>query len=266
MNDMLTISFLTLISSIIVYALLSVRLFLRLRRVGPSPVLVFLLFGVANFLVSELYWLSHIFITRENTIVFAAVEVAETGACLCFASSLRTALGEDVGKDRRILLEAIAFMACNTAFWIAWTGGWVKDMMSGAAMCYLFYTCMLGAKCYKLFPHHIRSAFVTGAILIFSLQTAALLIGGDTGALMDNLCAPIWLLGIAYFMFRIIPAVRGGGDTLGRGTMALTYTGLVWCLCAMYLSFEPFYFVPTVFQIFMVVMMVLAAEKEVAGK
>ena len=267
MNDLLTISFLILIVGIVAFSLLIAFLYQKLRSAGPSPVLVFLLFGIANFLVSDLYWFSYAFMTRKVSMVFAAVEIAESGAMLCFASSLRTALGEKVRRDNRVLLPALVIMACNTALWIGWTGGWIKDLLTGASMCYLLYTCLLGAKRYDLFPHHIRAAFATGLILIFALQTAALLTGGDTGALMDNLCAPIWTLGIGYFLFRLLPAVLGrGSGSPWIETMVLAYTGLVWCLCAMYLSYEPFYFVPTVFQIAMIGVMVLAAEREVAGK
>ncbi len=252
-----------LLGAFIVLALLSVRLFRRLRWTGPSPVLAFLLFGVATFLVSEVYWGAYNLMIRDSAPAFAAMEIAEAGGFLCYASSLRAALGYEIGRDLRALAVTVGFMACNTALWIAWTGSWVKDVLTGAAMCYLVYTCLRGAIRHRVFSRPVWLAFLAGILMIFVLQAAALVIGGGTGSLLDNLCEPVWLAGILYFLVR---SLRPREEDTGRDSaMVLSWMGFTWCTLAMYLSYEPFYFLPCALYYGMIVLMVRSAEQEVTA-
>ena len=111
---------------------------------------VFFAFAMACALLSNLYWLAYDILRPETRMPFAANEIGEWALFLLMGASL----GADPVPGA-LHIEAVCaalfsaasaalwalFMVCNTALWIAWSGEWVQDILTGAA--YGYFICRL---------------------------------------------------------------------------------------------------------------------------
>ena len=111
---------------------------------GRSMTAVFFTFAAVSLLVSNLYWIAYDLMRPGTRMPFAANELGEWAAFLLLSTSLLCALRERFGEAGKEMLCAGAFVAASTVLWIAWSGEWIQDILTGAAFGY--FLCMLAAQ------------------------------------------------------------------------------------------------------------------------
>ena len=99
-------------------------------------------FAVASVLLSNLYWLAYDILRPGTRMPFAANEIGEWALFLLLGAAVRTQ--PEVHSAKREVFCAALFTAANVALWIAWSGEWIQDILTGAAFGY--FLCMLAAQ------------------------------------------------------------------------------------------------------------------------
>ena len=115
-----------------------VRLYRMMNRTGRSVQLVFFAFGVVAYILTDLYWVAFDLLYPMDRMPFAANEICECAIFLSFASVLVVPAETSALGCVRETAGAMAFLAANVGLWIAWSGEWVQDIISGIVIgCFL---------------------------------------------------------------------------------------------------------------------------------
>ena len=88
-------------------------------------------FAVASVLLSNLYWLAYDILRPGTRMPFAANEIGEWALFLLLGAAVRTQ--PEAPSAKREVFCAALFTAANVALWIAWSGEWIQDILTGAA-------------------------------------------------------------------------------------------------------------------------------------
>ncbi len=127
-------------------AVLSVLLFLCVRRLlkdGHSLTVVFLTFLFAVWLFVDLYWVIYDYMRPDRRMPFAVNEIGELAILLMVSAIIRSAVPFRLNSAKKQAVGAGLFAAGNVVLWIAWSGEWMQDILSGAA----FAFCLCCAAC-----------------------------------------------------------------------------------------------------------------------
>ena len=109
----------------------TVRTLIRERFSEP---IAFTAFALACLLLSDLYWIAWALLEPEARMPFAVNEIGECAVFLLLAAAMRTQLADAPRfAGARTLLPAL-FTACNVGLWIAWSGEWRQDVVTGLTL------------------------------------------------------------------------------------------------------------------------------------
>ena len=101
---------------------------------------------MASLILSYAYWLVFNIMKPEEHLVFAANEVSEWAYFLMLGSSLMYAVKSMRRSAVSEYFGVFGFTAFNVILWIAWSGEWVQDILTGLAMAYWAYHLVRGLK------------------------------------------------------------------------------------------------------------------------
>ena len=238
-------------SLILILVQIAVLLYVIVRSVrlssekGVSPAALFFAFGLIGILVSDFYWVAYSYIRPDVRMPFAVNEVGEWAGFLLLASSLKAVFaGTDIkGTVDKLFLPGILtvlFTAASTAFWIAWSGEWMQDIVSGIVCGYFFYMV-------------VRSLIITDALgkrgMIISAVLSYVLLGFQAMTFIvpeeykiypDTVCYVLMFGGIALLFGRLIYMWIKKYDE--KKLLAVSYACVAWGVSCMYMSAEPMYF------------------------
>ena len=113
---------------------------IRTIRQGERYIpLIFFAFAIACFIICGFYWMTYVQLRPDTRMPFAANEIAEWAIFLLLGEALRTGSpGNRIRMNGEVLLAAL-FVAANTMLWIAWSGEWIQDVLTGLSLGY--YIC-----------------------------------------------------------------------------------------------------------------------------
>ena len=226
-------------------------------------VVVFFAFAVASCLFSTLYWIVYDLLRPGTRMPFAANEICEWAQFLLLASSLRADFPERISL-RKALLPAALFAAANTALWIAWSGEWVQDILTGFSLGWLL--CVL-ISCFLASGALSRAEwFVLGAaaFLVIALQTATFLVPAAASQFLSLFCSVLLLAVAVLLPLKAVLSYRKGGRALP--CFCLSYASFGWSIVVMYMSDNAVYYIALSLSILCYPLMLWAIRKEVAAE
>ena len=200
---------------------------------------VFFTFALVSLLMSGLYWLTYELLRPDARMPFAANEFGESGAFLLMAAALNAVFRGRFSAARREMLCAALFMAGCVVLWIAWSGEWLQDLMSG--LCYGYFFCVC-ARCLKLSGALSRREWrilACLAVLLLGLQGLTFLLPVPWSAAADYGAYAVMFAVLGYGMVKLIRALLRGGDP--RSQFALVLSVWAWSVTTMYMSAGLFY-------------------------
>ena len=232
-----------------------------LSRYRDNRTVIFFLFAVACILMSDLYWIAYDLLQPEARMPFAANEICEGASFLLLAACLTTVFFGRFGEVEKVEIGTAAFAAANIILWIVWSGEWVQDILIGIAFGFLL--CRTAA-CLKLCGALQRREWIILASLsglLILLEVTALFVPESASPLLDTLCSVLLLAGFAFFAAKTLRAIRSGGQE----EQALTFSAaaFAWCLVTMYSTEGRWYLAALLCAVGMMLLMLLAVEKEV---
>ncbi|MCR4711083.1 MAG: hypothetical protein K5707_02185 [Clostridia bacterium] len=214
----------------------------RFQRDLACLTALFFAFALICLLLSDCYWIAYEVIRPDFRMPFAANEIGEWAFFLLLATALATAVsgqGREPMSIRRDLLPALFFVGASTALWIAWSGEWVQDILTGIVLTY-FFTITL---------HALR---VTGALrreewIVLALLAAGL-IGGQalTFAVPEKirtvLDAGCYFLMFTGIILAFIKTLRAWRREAPETLFSLCCGAFCWGISCLYMSADPLYY------------------------
>ena len=197
-----------------------------------SEPIAFTAFALACLLLSDLYWIAWALLEPEARLPFAVNEIGECAMFLLLAAALHTQLADRPRFAGALTLLPALFAACNAGLWIAWSGEWVQDIVTGLALgWYLVVAVQLMGQDHALSGKAWIGLGALSALLVL-LQALTFFTPQAAAATLDALCYGLMAISILWFLLRCVRAVRGRE----RAALSLAYGGYGWGLVCLYMS------------------------------
>ena len=228
----------TLIQTGVALAVLvgTVRLLAEARR---SVAVAFFAFGVASLVLSDLYWLTYDVLRPGTRMPFAANEIAEWAQFLLLGAALAVPEHRGAVSARGEMLCAGLFAAASAALWIAWSGEWVQDILTGVTYGY-FLACLIArVKQTGALSARQRRLLGGACLVLIAGQTATFLAPETVKTPLDLFCYALLFACAAFFLARTVLSLKRGGDP-ARG-VCLSFAALAWSYTVLYMSEGGFY-------------------------
>ncbi|MBR6570670.1 MAG: hypothetical protein IKK75_09475 [Clostridia bacterium] len=197
-----------------------------------SEPIAFTAFALACLLLSDLYWIAWALLEPEARLPFAVNEIGECAMFLLLAAALHTQLADTSRFAGALTLLPALFTACNVGLWIAWSGEWIQDIITGLALgWYLVVAVRLMVQDNALPGKAWISLGALSALLVL-LQALTFFAPGATAAALDALCYGLMAISILWLLLRCFRVVR----LHERAALSLTFGGYGWGLICLYMS------------------------------
>ena len=219
---------------------------------------VFFAFGMASGLFSSLFWIAFDLLYHDMRMPIAANEIGEWAMFLLFGSCLTTIwAAREFIFSREVLFTAL-FAAASTGLWIAWSGEWIKDILTG--LCFgWFLCCTVGAlkKTGELKKGEWFGLGV-GALLLVCGQTATFFVPETVVQPLDIFCYVLMFSGIGFFILHTVLAIKRG-----KSGLAPAFSLFAWATSTMYMSSDGYYFAALIISALSFPVLLYALKKEV---
>ena len=196
--------------------------------------MVFFTLAIACILLTDFYWLSYDILRPEARMPFAANEIGEWALFLLLGASLNYGKSIRLREAKWEMLCTVLFSAANAALWMAWSGEWVQDILTGLAFAYFLCALVAQIKMEKLFSVSRWRMLGILCLLLIAGQTTTLLAPESIRRPLDLLCYIFLFAVLLYLFVKAIRAVRKDADPT-RGVCD-TFIAFAWVEVTMYMS------------------------------
>ena len=246
------------LAALIFVFLRTVRLIQRNRNAMP---VVLFAFAITTFLVSDLYWLTFILMRHGTRLPFTPSEIADDGVLMFFGSAMIAMYRGRRERMAGLIIASALFSAANIALWIGWSGEWVKDIIGAFPFAYLVYGCTRSLKLSGAFSRRDWTLLGAGSVVLIASQTAVFFCPAPLARIMDAFCYMLLFAGIVWFAAKLARAWRRPEE---ERCTALAFSANAWCLCALYMSADPIWYIVDLLTTAMLFFMLFALEKHTA--
>lgn len=233
---------------------------LRLLGSGKREVrAVLFAFAVAGALLSNLYWLAYDILRPGTRMPFAANEIGEWAMFLLLGAALNTQSERLTAK--REMLFAVLFAVANVALWIAWSGEWVEDILTGAAFGYFLCSLAVQIKQAGAFPGWEWRVLGASCLVLIAAQAAIFFVPESMKQPLDLFCYCLLFAVAALLLIRVFRSLRNGGRS--SSAVLTAFAANAWTTVTLYMSSGGFYVAALLLCTLSFPMMLLALRKEV---
>ena len=197
-----------------------------------SEPVAFTAFALACLLLSDLYWIAWALLEPEARLPFAVNEIGECAMFLLLAAALHTQLADTSRFAGARTLLPVLFTACNVGLWIAWSGEWVQDIVTGLALGY--YLVIVVRLMWQDNALSGKAGIGLGVLsmLLVLLQGLTFFTPKVASTTLDAICYGLMAIGILWLLVLCLRAVR----LHERAALALTFGSYGWGLICLYMS------------------------------
>lgn len=194
---------------------------------------VFFIFAISCGLLSTLYWGVYDYVRPETRMPFAANEICEWALFLLYASSLRAVFPKSASFEKKVIPAAL-FIAANVILWIAWSGEWIQDILTG--LCLGWFLCVL-TTCICLTGALSAWEWMGAGAFSFLLilgQSLTFFVPAPVSAALDKGCFVLLLVGMLWLILKTIWVLHKEKQV--QKGLCLSYASLAWGVIFMYMS------------------------------
>lgn len=252
------VSNLIMVSILLAVIISAIRL---LRSKKHFLTVVYFIFAVSCGLLSVLYWGAYTYLRPETRMPFAANEICEWAEFLLYASSLRAVFHKSISFEKKNI-PVVLFAVSNVCLWIAWSGEWVQDILTGLSMGWFLcvITTCLCLTCALSAAEWIGLGIV--AVLLILGQMHTFFTPSSISAALDVGCSVLLFVVMLWIMLKAVLTLDE--ENQADKCMCLSYASLVWGTVFMYMSSGGVYVIALALTVLSYVLMLLAIKKEVA--
>ena len=218
-------------------------------------------FAIASVLLSDVYWLAYVILRPDTRMPFAANEIGEWAFFLLLGASLTSRHPIRFQDAKPGMLFAVLFSAANAALWIAWSGEWVQDILTGASFGYLLCAIVSRIRQENALSPFMRRFCVIICTVLIAAQTATFFVPETFAKPLDLFCYALLFAGAALFFARALLSFRKG--TSPSLCVCSTFAAFAWSVTALYMSSGVYYNAAMVLTTLCILFMYLALRKEV---
>ena len=235
----------------------TVRLLVSEKRDART---VLFAFAVASVLLSNLYWLAYDILRPSARMPFAANEIGEWAMFLLLGATIN-AQSERLTAKREVFFAAL-FTAANAALWIAWSGEWVEDILTGAAFGYFLCSLVAQIRLAEVFPAWEWQLFGISCPVLVAAQAAIFFVPEPVKQPLDLFCYGLLFAVAALLLIRAVRSLTGGGQS--ASTVLETFAAFAWISITLYMSSGWLYIAALLLATLCFPLMLLSLKKEVA--
>ena len=131
------------------------------------------------------------------------------------------------------------FVAANTMLWIAWSGEWIQDIMTGLTVGYFICNIVSRMKLEKTLSEIEWRGFELVCLLLVGAQTATFFVPENLKGGVDGFCYVLLFLVIGWLAIKTCFSIWK--KETPRKLVCLAFAFFGWNVIAMYMSVTPFY-------------------------
>jgi len=204
-----------------------------------STMTVFFTFGTFSLLLSAFYWITYDIMKPGIRMPFAGNEIGECAGFLLLAEALASVFRLSSADTKKEVIGTALFCAASVALWIAWSGEWVQDILSGLAFGYLLCTVASAVKKSGALSKRAWRFGSFSAALLIAVQVSIFFVPEPLKHPLDLFCYALMFCVSTYITLRYILAVRSGENS--KTVLSLAFCGFGWVISSMYMSTGIFY-------------------------
>lgn len=245
----------SIISAFFQTAVFAVLLFLTVRLLlnnTESLTAVFLSFCFGLGLLADMYWLIYDVLRPDVRMPFAANEIGEAGMLLMLAAILNSAVPHGSGAATKQAIAAVIFAIANVVLWIAWSGEWLQDIITGLVFMWLLSSAVCALKVVHALSKKEWILFGLYCVLLIAGQALTFFFADPVKSYIDTGCYVLISLGILYWLVKMIFSFKKKEPA--KKLITLSVTNIVWLTVALYMSaglyYTVFFFIETLCAIF----------------
>ena len=223
--------------------------------------IVFFVFAISCGLLSTLYWGVYEFLRPETRMPFAANELCEWALFLLYASSLRAVFPKSASFEKKIIPVAL-FAAANVVLWIAWSGEWVQDILTGLSMgwCLCVITSCLCLTCALSTAEWVGAGTVS--FLLILGQSLTFFTPEPVSGALDKGCSTLLLVAMLWLILKTVWTLKKEKQV--QKGLSLSYAAFAWGAVFMYMSGGTAYMIASMLTVSCYFLMLWAIKEEVA--
>jgi len=252
------------ISAFFQTAVLAVMLFFAIRLLiknTDSLTAVFLSFFYGLWFLSDLYWLIYDILRPDVRMPFAANEIGEAGMLLMLAAILNSAVPHGSGAATKQVIGAVIFAISNVVLWIAWSGEWVQDIITGLVFVWLLSSAVCALKVVHALSKKEWILFGTYCAALIAGQGLTFFFADPVKSYIDTGCYVLISLSIMYWLVKMIVSFTKRSSA--KKLISLSVTNIVWLSVALYMSAGMYYNIFFYIETVCAIIVYLAARKVV---
>ncbi len=243
------------IEYVILIAICVRRLSFR-RSMAP----VFFTFALVSILMSGLYWLAFGLLRPGVRMPFAANEFGEIGLLLLFASALNVVFRDRTERALREVLCTVFFVAASVALWIAWSGEWLQDILTGFCFSYFLLVCVRSMKCARVLSRTEWRLLAVLAAGTLALQSLTFVLPEPWAVAADYGAYAVMFTGLICGVVKFVRAFVRRQEP--AGLFALGLSVWAWSVSTMYMSGGWFYPAAEIAYVALLPLIMLALRRE----
>lgn len=238
------------------------RMMVKNHRTGRT---VFFAFATTCALLSDLYWLVYDILRPDTRMPFAANEIGEWAIFLSLGAALAYSVepyGVSAGKE---IAAAILFMAANILLWIAWSGEWLQDILTGISLGYFLIYLMIHMKQHSVWsPLRWR---LLGIVCVFIIagEISTFFVAEEIRIWPDHFCYGLLFATDLYLIISAVRSLRRRPESGHTDSIGLTFASYAWSLICLYMSAGIFYNTASLLSSFSFLLMFFAVRTEEAA-
>ena len=224
------------------------------------PIVLFA-FAVASVLLSDLYWLTYDILRPGTQMPFAANVIGEWAMFLLLGAVLTSTKPICFQSAKKELLCAAFFAAASAALWIAWSGKWVDDILTGLSYGYFLCALVSRAREEDAFPASLWRFLCAACAVLLLAQAMTFFVPEPFGKALNLFCYALLFAGAAGFLVMAGLSFRNEGEP--ARCVCRVFAAFAWVVTVMYMSSGGFYIAAMVLSTLCFPLMLLALKKEV---
>lgn len=233
---------------------------IRLIHPEDRPIrLILFAFAAASVLLSNLYWLAYDILRPGTRMPFAANEIAEWAVFLLLGAALKVKQVERTA--RCVMTGAALFAAASAGLWIAWSGEWVEDILTGVS--YGYFICCLTAQMKQEDAFSCREWRLLGiaGLVLIAAQTATFFVPVPAKQILDLFCYILMFTAALLFILKSVFSFRE--DVRPAKTVCSAFAAFAWAVTVVYMSAGAWYIAALLLSMICYPLMLSALKREV---
>lgn len=228
---------------------------------SESMLAVLFTFCMVSFLMSELYWTAYNLLRPDSRMPFAANEMGEWAFFLLMSAGVSSLFYQEHTKAKAEMVYVSLFCISNVVLWIAWSGEWIQDIITGLVLAYFMCTLAHGEKqIHLLSSAEKRMIFIVTSVLVI-MQGSIFFAPASMKSVLDLGCYLLMFSLILMFLSKTVFLMRSSAAP--RDKICMSFIAFAWGTISMYMSEGNWYNAELVINIILLLFMLKAVKQEV---